>query len=318
MVGGSGCGKTSYMGAAFHKFSKPLGFNGFSISMEDIHAKNALSELGRNVVAGIYPPGDSGRNEYSFVLRFKGQDYVRFNWHDYRGGVLSSGLKQDQVEKYDLLGEFKSADALIVFFDATEMLKDDNWQYEKYIELIGRTLNRIVCAADGGMPIPVSLVFTKVDQIGSFRAFKKRSLYRKFSEEVLDIVKDSECLQTLLVTTEIGVKRLFFFRQTRNVEYPFLHSLVHIIKKRQSEFKTNQRDCTQLAESFEPSILDSIRSMFTGEESERQKRKKALLEAERWAAIAREMNSAIARIDVFLRFRTRCDAAASKTFRYRV
>ena len=274
MVGGSGCGKTSYMGAMFHKFGNGPGFNGFSISMEDTNAKNALLELGRNVVAGIYPPGDSVRNEYSFLLRFKGQDYVRFNWHDYRGGVLSSGLDQDQAEKYDLLDEFKSADALIVFFDATEMLKGDNRQYEKYIGLIGRTLNRLVATTDDGVATPVSLVFTKIDQAGSFEVLRQRSLYRKFCGEVLDVVRNNERLQTLLVSTEIGVKRFFFFRSTRNVEYPFLHSLVHIIKKRQSEFRLNQKSYTQRAELFEPSILNSIKCIFTEEESEREKRKK--------------------------------------------
>ena len=87
MIGGTGAGKTSFMGAVYNRFGDRE-FKGFSISLDDYHQRSRLSEIGREVSEGRYPEHTDISASFNFTLRFKGRDLVQFDWIDYRGGLL--------------------------------------------------------------------------------------------------------------------------------------------------------------------------------------------------------------------------------------
>ena len=120
MVGFSGTGKTSYMGAMYKIFNQ-RGYNGFRIrATDDVHHR-AFSSIGRRLSEGIYPDGTDVRDIYEFELRHNNEDVLRFNWMDYRGGVLS---ERGNSELEQVVDQIVKADALMVFIDTPRFVSD--------------------------------------------------------------------------------------------------------------------------------------------------------------------------------------------------
>lgn len=315
MVGGAGAGKTSFMGAMYNRFGDST-YKGFSIWLENEHQRQMLSNLGNEVCNGVYPKNTSTRSWYRFMLRFQGEDKVRFNWCDYRGGLLSSPLDRGTDEMLELARQIVNSDALIIFLDSTSMITSDVEGYTTYIMQISRLLQRVINSLSGREDFPIAVIFTKYDSIPNFETLQQSELYNVYYNTIAKQILNNNNIKGLQVCTKVGAKRRFWFgRTTKNIEYPFLHSLYYIIQRQKALYEQSRTEKINEANSHRPSFLNSLYCFFTDEMSEAQKKRSKESEALEFARSAEQMNEPLSQIRSFVDSTT---SSLSSNFQYKI
>lgn len=250
MVGFTSAGKTSYMGAMYRLFntgklrggfwrdffsSGTGSFLGFAIEAQDMDSHKSLLKIGEKVSRGKYPDPTDVRDEYLFDLKYNCAPILKFNWEDYRGGVLS---ERGNEEMRSVVNKIIKADALIVFLDVTRFGSDDST-----IEMINRVSTLLQNSlARRERPLVVSIVLTKADNVRCFDIIKKTTPWKKLSM-LENLLSKNGKVSGMTCMTAVGKK-------FENVEYPFLHSMsmgvLLKIKQLERERDTAMREAERL------------------------------------------------------------------------
>lgn len=128
MVGISGSGKTSYM-AAMHEALASSNQTGFTIRTalnEDAPLEANIAEVGRfeaisfNSMNYNWPPGTVKTTLWDFDLYHEMEKVTKFQWIDYRGGILTDALSGTAAEgeTEELLQHIYLSNAVIMVADA--------------------------------------------------------------------------------------------------------------------------------------------------------------------------------------------------------
>jgi len=321
MIGGTGAGKTSFMGAVYNRFGDRE-FKGFSISLDDYHQRSRLSEIGREVSEGRYPEHTDISASFNFTLRFKGRDLVQFDWIDYRGGLLfvKKDEYDDEEQMKELMGQIAKSHALLLFLDSAQINTqnkeaDEYKEYESYLDRVSDILQRAINKIDGKKDFPVAVIFTKGDKVGDFEEMQKSELYKQYERTIKTQIINNSNIKGLMACTKIGVQWLWFWHVTRNIEYPFLHCLYYIVHQQQEVYEIAMKAKMAEAERLHPTIWNWIKCLFTGEETDWHKKSVIIAEAKRIGQDAAIMDLPLAQIKSFIEDRT---STYSASFRYRV
>lgn len=211
MLGHMGVGKTSHMACMYAAMSDPEDESeGFVFKAEDPKDHVALMDIAQQIHSrGHYPNRTDFRAQYCFSLFYQRKAIMQFTWTDYRGAALSS----DDAEDLEvLMKDLAQADAILAFFDATELRRDDSERSDE----VGR-LTAILGTAVGEIDrlLPLSLVLTKTDKVDEV----DRPAVLEPLEELIFTVRQSPVILGSLIETACGRG------QMRNVEVPALYSL---------------------------------------------------------------------------------------------
>ena len=319
MIGGTGAGKTSFMGAVYNRFGDRE-FRGFSISLDDHHQRSRLSEIGREVSEGRHLEQTDKSASFNFTLRFKGRALVQFDWTDYRGGLLS--VKKDEYDDEEeqmkeLMGQIAKSHALLLFLDSEQINTQDRKAdaYEAYLERVSDILQRAINKIDGKKDFPVAVIFTKGDKVGDFEEMQKSELYKQYERTIKTQILNNSNIKGLMACTKIGVQWLWFWHVTRNIEYPFLHCLYYIVHQQQEAYDIAMKAKMAEAELIHPTIWNFIKCLFTGEETDWHKKSAIIAKAKGIGQDAAIMDLPLAQIKSFIEDRT---STYSASFRYRV
>lgn len=212
MVGFSGTGKTSYMGAMYKIFNQ-RGYNGFRIRATDDAHHRAFASIGRRLSEGVYPDGTDIRDVYEFVLRYNNEDVLHFNWMDYRGGVLN---ERGNDELKLVVDQIVKANALMVFFDTPRFLSETR-QSVKLLTRIQNLIQMAISQMKGDDRLVVSFVLTKTDCVHDWPQLRMTEAWNRYFE-IVRMLMDNERVIGLMSYTSVG-------RECVNVEYPFLHCM---------------------------------------------------------------------------------------------
>lgn len=250
MVGFSGTGKTSYMGAMYEIFNQ-RGYNGFRIqAIDDAHHK-AFSSIGHRLSKGIYPDNTGIRDVYEFDLLYNDENILRFNWTDYRGGVLGE-CGNDELGQ--VVSQIVKADALIVFLDTPRFVSEP----AESVKLLAR-IQHLIQSAISHMRndfLVVSFAMTKSDCIDDRKKLLKSSSWKRFNE-LTCMLSENEKVFGLASTTRVG--STFW-----NVEYPFLHSMSMGLRLRMGQLEQKCNKAREKANKYEVEggVFDEIGTFF--------------------------------------------------------
>ena len=293
MIGLSGCGKTSYMGALYRRFrDSPVG--GFTIRATDKAADCSLVTTGKNLEHGIFPDTTDLPSEYNFKLRHDGVDVMDFKWTDYRGGLLLDVNAQEEYEKWER--QLNGANAVIVFLDSSKM----GWNASRHshqdlaqMEAIEDLVDKVICRPSSEL-ISVSFVLTKWDEwdVKSANMDEIRRLL-----DFMKIIEKAKNIKGLLTRTIVGQDGF------SNIEWPFLlsmdtclHEYARRIINRYEEAKT-----AAIQNYNRSSLIDSASSWLFGERSWKDLALSRIEEARQHAEHASEILKHLDEISKMLR-----------------
>lgn len=250
MVGFSGTGKTSYMGAMYEIFNR-RGYNGFRIRAIDNAHHKAFSSIGRRLSKGIYPDNTSIRDVYEFDLFYNDENILRFNWTDYRGGVLG---ERGNDELGQVVSQIVKADALIVFLDTPRFVSEP----AASVKLLAK-IQHLIQAAISHMKndfLVVSFAMTKFDCIGDCGKLVKSPAWNRFNE-ITRMLSENEKVFGLKSTISVGSTCL-------NVEYPFLRSMSMGLLLRMKQLAQKCDAAKERADRYasEGGVFDEIGTFF--------------------------------------------------------
>lgn len=250
MVGFSGTGKTSYMGAMYRIFNQS-GYNGFRISAVDNDNHRALLSMGRRLLEGVYPEGTDIRDVYEFELFHNNEDLLRFNWMDYRGGVLN---ERGNSELRDVVDQIVKADALMVFVDTPRLLSEPD-ESEKLLRRIQLLLQNAISAIKNNLLV-VSFVMTKADCVDDYEVLSKSSAWQRCAN-ILKMLGENENVFGVVSFVKVG-------RECENVEYPFLHTMSMGLKMRIEQIAKELVDAVEKAKRYneDGSLFDEVGTFF--------------------------------------------------------
>ena len=250
MVGFSGTGKTSYMGAMYKIFNQ-RGYNGFRIRATDDAHHRAFASIGRRLSEGIYPDGTDVRDFYEFELRHNNEDVLRFNWMDYRGGVLS---ERGNKELEQVVDQIVKADALMVFIDTPRFVSETTAS----VRLLTR-IQHLIQNAISHMKndcFVVSFVMTKADCVDDWAVLRKSAAWDRYFD-IVNMLSENENVLGLMSFTTVG-------QECENVEYPFLHSMSMGLLMRIDQLAKKYNAAVKKANRYaeEGSVLNEIGTFF--------------------------------------------------------
>lgn len=168
-LGKSGAGKSCYILGMYHAMS--IGQNGFLLTTENEFAKELGKKLSvlRNNEIGVdrFPPGTPTSDiiDYSFLLSYKFNNIMTFDWVDYGGGVLD---QRDDAPVYTQLEDnIGQSTALYIFIDGKELCAKTKEERMRNVQwncasTINSYIKNFKDAHPGKMP-PVIFVVTKMD-----------------------------------------------------------------------------------------------------------------------------------------------------------
>ncbi|GEM_PF-3035851 len=182
-LGVTKCGKTTFMASMYYKMTMPV--EGFQLSIEDDEQHQKLKNIYEKMVdtqseaSSRFPSPTNQTESYLFALQFKHELIDRFEWLDYKGGILQTG-RGEELEK--LKHDISEAEVLYVFVDG-ELFKDrPEKNMEDMVEDVlydvgnacARDLNHFMSNyASTNLRIPpIAIIVTKYDLI-----------YKEFHEE---------------------------------------------------------------------------------------------------------------------------------------
>ena len=153
MIGNRDSGKTSYMASAYSIMN--AGKYGFYV-YGDEESDTWLKWLSHQIRQGLYPLPTDKRSAFYFDLYYHQDKVLSFEWVDYFGGVIS------EEKSEALTSDIDKADAVMIFLEATALLKNDQsiTQFQRIQHLITRKLMKTDRDFD------VIVVVTKYDLIG--------------------------------------------------------------------------------------------------------------------------------------------------------
>lgn len=250
MVGFSGTGKTSYMGAMYEIFNR-RGYNGFRIRAIDNAHHKALSSIGRQLSKGIYPDNTDIRDVYKFDLFYNDENILRFNWTDYRGGVLG---ERGNDELGQVVSQIVKADALIVFLDTPRFVSES----VASVRLLAR-IQHLIQTAISHMKndfLVVSFAMTKFDCIDDRDKLEESSAWKRFNE-LTRMLSENEKVVWLASATSVG-------SICWNVEYPFLRSMSMGLALRMGQLAQKRNTAKRRADRYasEGGVFDEIGTFF--------------------------------------------------------
>ena len=250
MVGFSGTGKTSYMGAMYKIFNQ-RGYNGFRIRATDDAHHRAFASIERRLSEGIYPDGTDVRDVYEFELRHNNEDVLRFNWMDYRGGVLS---ERGNKELEQVVDQIVKADALMVFIDTPRFVSETTAS----VRLLTR-IQHLIQNAISHMKTDcfvVSFVMTKADCVDDWAVLRKSAAWDRYFD-IVNMLSENENVLGLMSFTTVGP-------ECENVEYPFLHSMSMGLLMRIDQLLKKYNAAVKKANRYaeEGSVLNEIGTFF--------------------------------------------------------
>ena len=176
MLGGSGSGKTVYMHALF-QLLRYGNLEGHNIRGD---GENHQEQLKRDAEIAdftwtkamrqsrgklIFPEGTADTQEWTFCLTYKEEVICRFNWIDYRGGMVAdlSSDDPDVVSLRDLLAE---SDGLLLFIDSPSLFYyegDIDRKEESGIQDLDEVIGSFALQSKGARKKAVSIVLSKMD-----------------------------------------------------------------------------------------------------------------------------------------------------------
>ncbi len=161
MIGFSGAGKTTYMGAMYSLLNKKP-CRGFSLRAKRTSDHNKFLQIGAKLAKGIYPKGTDILEEYRYSLLYKDKNVLDFDWYDYRGGVLASA---DSPDFDSVIDQIMNSDALVVFLDST-MFKPEGTAECRCVNTLKRIMaivQNVTANCPDDIVFPISFVLTKYD-----------------------------------------------------------------------------------------------------------------------------------------------------------
>jgi len=264
MLGHSSAGKTTYM-AAMYRFMND-GRKGFKIVAADAAQHARLIDDADGIKKGIYPDPTSQRAEYQFTLYFKGKRVSTFVWADYRGGALSERSSSEDAAA--LRNDIKESDAVVVFADAYELATEPDSR--RAVRRLTVLMQQAI--ADGRTAVPLVLAYTKADKVKSADEW---SLAVEPFEQVSHALETSGSVKGAIVTISCG-------RRPKAVHIPVLwclsNGLANEIQALQNKADSYQQWAKEAGKNG--SIGNSWKSWRDGTESEWQKKKRYLKEAQ--------------------------------------
>ena len=157
MLGHTGVGKTTYMGAMYGHLQNAI--NGFSLAADSADDHKRLMRIHREVLDGKWPPNTDQRSKYDFTLMYDQEECFAFNWADYRGGAIRDRRESSQID--ELMEDLREADAILIFCDGAEIANGRTRSSE-----IGRMTQFVSRAIrDNERPLTVIIVYTKMDLV---------------------------------------------------------------------------------------------------------------------------------------------------------
>ena len=196
-LGVSKSGKTSFMASMYYRMATPVG--GFQLTMEDEEEYQKLKEIYRAMadteadVIARFPASTNQTKSYLFNLEYQHDLVDRFQWIDYKGGILRDG----EISEIDALKQdISHAEVLYIFVDG-DLFHDVPGTNEKELEkeILYRAKNECAddlnhllsdyTATNNHLP-PIVFMITKFDKI-----FNELSEERDWDKDkMLDLFTD--------------------------------------------------------------------------------------------------------------------------------
>jgi len=248
MIGFSGAGKTSYVGALYKLLNSRGPNYGFSLKVSGREAHKSLLNVGELIIShGVYPDATSIRDRYHFELTHSDEEILGFNLLDYRGGVLT---ERGNDELRVIVKQIIQADALIVFLDASRFVNDS----ARVIHQLNRiqTLLQQSIVKSNNECFVLSFVISKADCISSERDFYNSQAWLRF-EQIKTMLRSNEKVRVLISFTTVGPR-------CENVRYPFFHVMRYGLKNREINLKEARKSELASAESHraQGGLVDEI------------------------------------------------------------
>ena len=273
MIGFSGAGKTTYMGAMYSMLNEKS-CQGFSLRAKKDSDHDKFLQIGARLAKGIYPKGTDILEEYQYSLLYKGKNVLDFDWYDYRGGVLASA---DSPDFDAVVSQIMNSDALVVFFDSTMFTPGETTE-RRCVNTWKRVMaivQNVTARHPEGTVFPISFVFTKSDccpeGVGETKGWK-------LFEQVVKMIREDEHGKICGICVETAVRcqslrRWLVFKkmkyETWGLEYPFLFTMLAAMGKKCADYGAAKEHAIAARDKFNEKggIWNEITSFFKGEQS---------------------------------------------------
>lgn len=273
MIGFSGAGKTTYMGAMYSLLNKKP-CKGFSLRAKRTADHDKFLQIGARLAKGIYPKGTDILEEYQYSLLYKGKNVLDFDWYDYRGGVLASA---DSPDFDTVVSQIMNSDALVVFLDSTMFMPGEPAERRcvNTWKRIMAIVQNVTVSRPEGTVFPISFVLTKSDCFP--KGGNETKGWKLFEQVVKMISEDGHgkicgiCVETA-VRCQNQRKWLVFKKmkyETWGLEYPFLFSMYAAMGKKCADYGSAIERAIAARDKFNEKggIWNEITSFFKGEQS---------------------------------------------------
>lgn len=255
MIGFSGSGKTTYMGALYSALNQAW-YNGFSLRARRESDHNNFMRIGENLDKGIYPKGTDILQDYNFSLLYNGSEVLDFDWHDYRGGAL----QQPDSEDFNcVISSIINSDALIIFLDMPMFYPGRERLAIRILKQVSSLVQNVTSKLPEDAIFPISFVSTKFDCI--FSDDTAQSVFEtsgwKQLEQLKLLVAKSKNLHGLWTATVVAKD------QYLDIQYPFLFSMKYALMKKFNEMVQEHNDLVRKCDEYaaKGGFLDDV---FTG------------------------------------------------------
>ena len=248
MIGFSGAGKTSYVGALYKLLNSRGPNYGFSLKVSGREAHKSLLNVGELIIShGVYPDATSIRDRYHFELLHSDEEILGFNLLDYRGGVLA---ERGNDELQTIVNQIVRADALIVFLDGSRF-SHDSIGVIRQLNRIQTLIQQAISQSDNQYFV-LSFVISKADCIASASDFNTSQAWQRF-RQLTDMLNKNEKVRGLVSFTVVGPR-------CENVRFPFFHTMRYGLVNRMNNLIAACNDEIASMESHqdEGGIFDEI------------------------------------------------------------
>ena len=264
MIGFSGAGKTTYMGALYSMLNKKP-CEGFSLCANSNSDHEKFLQIGARLAQGIYPKGTDILQVYQYSLLYKGKNILEFDWYDYRGGVLAAA---DSPDFDTVVSQIMNSDALVVFLDSTMFMPGEPAESRcvNTWKRIMAILQNVTASRPEGTVFPISFVLTKSD---CFPNGGNETKGWKLFERVVKMIREDEHGKICGICVEIAVRCQNQKYETWGLEYPFLFSMYEAMGKKCADYESAIERAIAARDKYNEKggIWDEITSFIDGKRS---------------------------------------------------